>query len=451
MDVSGSVTKVPGFTKPVRIGSQILHGDFYVVEAQQPKQEKVTLIDNAVLLIDTSSSMRGGRLAFAKILAKMIATDVIPAETTKTINTFDSAASEVSSSTFLHRTRKAIDSMTTGSGTNILAGAELTQSQLNKTDSKKNLCIVFTDGDPYPSSQLPKLYSTLKELREKNDCTILVFGMGEQYNEQIVKRMAEEGIFWFHASPTYTDINKLKDKLKNVIDDIQTSKYFISGSAAETNKASRISPVVTEIVTKENGRHMLRFGYTQNGAHLCLSTKQPQFTLIQQEHALENPTDLREVLEITDVNSEKLTPQQQAHIKSLVLQYLIATISQEHDLIALNKLQKINQKDEEANQSHTIAQNNDYLRHAASEASFVSNVHKPEPNEQTININPDEVNLGEIIRQLENLKRESPIRRGEERRPSLPDNTIVLPQEEANVDKGLIEKLVEKLRRLKFW
>ena len=154
---------------------------------------------NVALVIDRSGSMRGDKIEHVRRAAHTIV-DMLDRDDRLSIVSYQSNASvdlhpqpvDGSSIDRMHRT---IDGIRAGGGTNIEAGMRRAKQALvgTKTRESVNRIVLLSDGKPTVGRTGTGALSRLAEGASDTGVSVTTMGVGVDYNEQLLTRMANVG------------------------------------------------------------------------------------------------------------------------------------------------------------------------------------------------------------------------------------------------------------------
>jgi Ca-activated chloride channel family protein len=153
------------------------------------KSGRLTL--NLGIVIDVSASMKGDKIKFAREAARRIVESLDEKDTVSVVIFSDNARAIVHQCAAEERAYalEAIDKIGPVSGTRMYTGMEKGLIELNKTYNSKsiNLMIILTDGETDGENRCFDIAGQIAA------CKIMIsaFGIGETYNEDLLKTMAD--------------------------------------------------------------------------------------------------------------------------------------------------------------------------------------------------------------------------------------------------------------------
>jgi Ca-activated chloride channel family protein len=185
-------------------------GFFYAeLSAQEVHSEYSTEVPlNISVVIDRSGSMSGDKLINAKRAAKHLIDQLNPNDYVSIVM-YDDRVNLVHPTTVAvnrHLIKSKIDAITTRGGTNLMGGAQLGYDEVkrNYKEGYINRVLLLSDGlanegitDP---QQIQKIVRTQNNT---NGISISTFGLGNDYNEDLMTAMAENGTgnYYFISNP----------------------------------------------------------------------------------------------------------------------------------------------------------------------------------------------------------------------------------------------------------
>ena len=208
------------------------------------------------LTIDCSGSMFGEKLDNAKEAAINVVRNLAPNDLVSIV-TFDAIAQVVLNPTPASddNIENIIRSIDLGSTTALHDGISTGFQLLQQTSQPNivNTLDVFTDGEPtVPPYEVNDFIQLAQAIRNQG-MTLNVFGIGDDYNEQLTLQLAEcGGGKWEHVSDTSdlaTIVNTQVTEMKNtVISNPQLQLTLMNG--AELSTAAITKPTLQEIDTR---------------------------------------------------------------------------------------------------------------------------------------------------------------------------------------------------------
>jgi Ca-activated chloride channel family protein len=167
---------------------------FYVMLSLDPTAPEIEATHppvNVCLVIDTSTSMKGQRMDMVKITASRILRQLRPADVLSVV-TFNDRADvvvEAARDRDANKTEARISQIQTGGGTELFNGLQTGFEQILRYHRSANInhLVLVTDGHTYGDED--KCLS-LAEKFKQTGITISALGIGDQWNERFLDRLA---------------------------------------------------------------------------------------------------------------------------------------------------------------------------------------------------------------------------------------------------------------------
>lgn len=175
-----------------------------------------------IVLLDTSGSMAGYKIEVAKKGALALLSR-IPDGNKVTLITFSDSVKVLNEAV---DPKNVIDlSSVVSAGQTALYSALLTANKIARSHEMPTYVLLLTDGNPTDQTNL-EMYSNIQFLK---DLQVIAFGIGDDYNEQLLKTLADKtnGLF-YHISEPDEIAEKLPKRAvteigaKNVVVDVVT-------------------------------------------------------------------------------------------------------------------------------------------------------------------------------------------------------------------------------------
>lgn len=209
---------------------------------------------NLSIVIDRSGSMAGEKLINAKKAAKHLI-DELSSDDYVSVVIYDNSVSVLQPTTRVTNSnsiKNKISTITDGGGTNLMGGALRGYDEVKRSykDGYINRVLLLSDGQANEGITNPRDIERIvgKQSRE-NGITISTFGLGHDYNEDLMTDMAETGNGNYYFIQNANDIVGIFDKELN----------GISNSIASNASLKIILPQGVSI------KKVFGYRYTQNG------------------------------------------------------------------------------------------------------------------------------------------------------------------------------------------
>ncbi|HEX76787.1 MAG TPA: VWA domain-containing protein, partial [Dehalococcoidia bacterium] len=146
---------------------------------------------NLGIVIDVSASMRGDKIRYAREASKFVVESLSPDDMVSVVIFSDDTRVVVPHSKAREKSTMlpAIDKIRPASGTRMYKGIETAAAEMRKAAGLSciNFMIILTDGETEGEEQC--LSVVQQEMR--NRFTISTFGIGDKYNERLLKAIAD--------------------------------------------------------------------------------------------------------------------------------------------------------------------------------------------------------------------------------------------------------------------
>ena len=146
---------------------------------------------NLSLVIDVSASMKGNKMQHAKEASKFVIESLSPDDLVSIIIFSDDARAIVPLSATSEKDSilTAIDRIGPVSGTRMFKGLETAIAEIRKAPEQSyiNSMIILTDGETEGEDQC----LAIAQQEARNNLSISAFGIGDQYNEELLKSIAD--------------------------------------------------------------------------------------------------------------------------------------------------------------------------------------------------------------------------------------------------------------------
>jgi Ca-activated chloride channel family protein len=148
---------------------------------------------NVCLVIDTSTSMKGQRMDMVKITARRILRQLRPADVLSVVSFSDRAevVVEAARDRDANKTEARISQIQPGGGTEIYNGLLKGYEQIQRyhRSASVNHLVLVTDGHTYGDEE--KCLALAEKIKQ-NGVTISALGLGQQWNEKFLDRLASK-------------------------------------------------------------------------------------------------------------------------------------------------------------------------------------------------------------------------------------------------------------------
>lgn len=146
---------------------------------------------NLGILIDVSRSMKGDKIQYAREASKLVVQSLSPDDMISIVIFSDNARAIVPHNEARDKTSilAAIDKIRTVSGTRMYKGIETAVAEMRKATKPGciNFMIILTDGE----TEREELCLSLAQQEMRNKLVISTFGIGDTYNEGLLKSIAD--------------------------------------------------------------------------------------------------------------------------------------------------------------------------------------------------------------------------------------------------------------------
>lgn len=195
----GGITLSTGFENDYYSNSQN-QGNFYIeVKAEKKYEEELNHIPlNISVVIDRSGSMAGEKMQNAKKAAKHIV-DQLSSEDYLSVVIYDGTI-DVLQQTVQVRNKQMIkskiESITDRGGTNLMGGAQKGYDEVKRfyKPGYINRVLLLSDGQANEGITNPaQIEQIVRRQSQQNGISISTFGLGNDYNEDLMTSMAESG------------------------------------------------------------------------------------------------------------------------------------------------------------------------------------------------------------------------------------------------------------------
>jgi Ca-activated chloride channel homolog len=223
------------FTTANRQGS--FYTELKASELQNDNIKKAPL--NIAIVIDRSGSMSGEKINQAKASAKYIINQLSEDDYVSIVSYDNNVTVNMNATKAFNKSaiKKAIDNITEGGNTNLCGGAIEGYNQVRKNYNSQyiNRVLLMSDGLANEGITNPQqIEKIVRNQMQENGITISTFGLGRDYNEDLMTAMAENGMGNYYFIDNANDIASIFQKelnglmqvvAKNVILKITVPEY----------------------------------------------------------------------------------------------------------------------------------------------------------------------------------------------------------------------------------
>ncbi len=340
-------------------------------------------LDNLVIVIDTSSSMRDERLPLLKLLIKRLG-PFIPSGTNVSLVSFNNTARAVTNSPtqintpndFEREILPKIYELETSRGTNIhqafrtistlIASSEI----YNHTNPQRNIVLLITDGDHSPGTvnEYFQIFNLAQIVSPLRNATLINVGIGTDYNTEVIQATTGfAGGMWLHAP--VSAVGKLSQNpfsaiIPRQLQQIRFNPWYLRCDMHDIERAWQVVPSINEIayiaervgIDSLQGFHEFRGGFWNDPAAIATygSDENPRYWLAGQEDGRLSygnpderytPDDFGKELERVDLKDLPLELREKA--QDLIKRFLLLNTVEKKDLAALYALRKVGIIDQE--------------------------------------------------------------------------------------------------------
>lgn len=209
-------------------GSTVGGGNAFICEwgDYSLEQHEVSGERNVVLTLDVSGSMSGTPLEETKKASSKFINTVLEQDASIGVVTYDDESYMASNfSTDKASLQSIVSGLYDGGGTNIEAGLRNAQSMLERTNAKKKIIVLMSDGEPNDGLVDEELIEYAAEIK-KTGTIIYTIGFFESLSEKsyaqyLMEQIASDGCHYEVA-----DADQLKFFFEDMADQINGQKYI---------------------------------------------------------------------------------------------------------------------------------------------------------------------------------------------------------------------------------
>ncbi len=320
---------------PVGPGKLAIEGppDISIVPLQgssglQPDSLNEPFRVRAYILIDISSSMNepaGNNLSRLKLAQNKIATFSSGLKQAGINNQefilipFDDNAEIKTKTQDCDKLIRKVLALHPRGSTNFTAALNLVLKDINSNplNQARNLIIMITDGEHNLGKDDPALKAAT-ELLPKADCGIYLVGVGNKYNEELLKDMLRTAKFGGLTHIPHPKQDIFKTILPPFIGDMRSAPYYPIVSFNNFKSTYNMTPSIREVIEELGEKHFATVGYQREGYAIGfvneedLDKGRALVHLIVKEDANGNPIHTEEIIPvpfedaILDPNERKL-------------------------------------------------------------------------------------------------------------------------------------------------
>lgn len=279
----------------LQIGGEAVKGliDESIQEPHLGRLSQPSKLDNIVILLDTSTSMREKKLSLIKEQVDKLG-PFIPEGTKVTVIQFNKDTRVVANAVTINNphdfTKKVvtpIGKLEVNHGTNILKALIDGSNHIaslngyNHEHPERNLVILITDGDyalrgenneiRYPTKlQYENLYDLCTGITSLRNAPLVVVGIGTNYNLDNIEKMAGfSGGAWAHTTKDTSKVDVFGKFIPDLIKQITGNELYLRCDAYSASRIWSIAPSIQELAFRaerfgiegHEGLHELRGGY----------------------------------------------------------------------------------------------------------------------------------------------------------------------------------------------
>lgn len=201
-------------------------GDYLTEQNQVLEREKISSERNIVLTLDISGSMSGTPMEETKKASTNFINTVLEQDASIGIVTYDNMSNIASGFSADRASLQSIVSeLYDGGGTNIEAGLRDAQWMLEKTNSKKKIIVLMSDGEPNDGLVDEDLIAYANEIK-KSGTIIYTIGFFESLSERSYAQYLMESIASDGCHYEVANANELVFFFEDMADQINGQKYI---------------------------------------------------------------------------------------------------------------------------------------------------------------------------------------------------------------------------------
>lgn len=361
MQAGGAQRPVPAVTSPISEGAPL----------------DLSKLDNLVIVIDTSNSMRSERLPLMKLLIKKLG-PFIPNGTNVSLVSFNKTARAITDSPiqintpndFERHILPKIYELETSRGTNIhqafrtISTLIASSETYNHTNPQRNLILLITDGDHSPgtASEYFQIFNLAQTVSPLRNATLINIGIGTDYNTEVIQATTGfAGGMWLHAPISAVgnlSQNPFSAIIPKQLQQVRFNPWYLRCDMHDIERAWQVAPSINEIayraervgVDSIEGLHEFRGGFWNEPAAIATygSDETPRYWLAGQEDGRlfhedpdENnvPYDFGKELERIDLEDLPLELRERA--QDLIRRFLVLSAIEKKDRAALYALKEV--------------------------------------------------------------------------------------------------------------
>jgi len=207
---------------------------------------------NVCLVIDTSTSMKGQRMDMVKITARRILRQLRPGDVLSVVTFSDRAevVVEAARDRDVNKTEARISQIQTGGGTEIFHGLQTGYEQIlrHHRSASINHLVLVTDGHTYGDED--KCLALAEKIKQSG-ITISALGLGNQWNEKFLDRLASitggSSMFIAYARDIKQFLEQKFDGLQNIFAENIRLEITSAQSEVSLKYIFRVQPEPTRL------------------------------------------------------------------------------------------------------------------------------------------------------------------------------------------------------------